>query len=143
MPLKAILTIPTSPIQLPKTPHRKPRNRHSPSTIMLQYLIRSPKRTSANYLRRSPSILVLNRERVFADRRPPDVGECASALAMDTFDLVGADDYVRDGSPGFELEDCVGITAFGLSCARHAAIEHYHAAVERGAGCDCLCGRED
>lgn len=143
MPLKAILAVPTSPVQLPKAPHSKPRDRHSTSTIMLQHLIRSPKRSSTNNVRRSPSILVLNRKRVLADRRPPYVGERAGTLAMDTFDLVGADDYVGDGGAGFELEDCVGVSAFGLACAGHTAVEHYHTTVERGAGCNCLRGGEN
>lgn len=143
MALKAVLAVSTCSVQLPERSYCKPRDRHCSGSIMLQHLVGSSECSATDNIRRIPSILVLNRERVFADGRPPHVGQGAGALAVYTFDLVGANDHVGDGGTGFELEDGVGVVSFSLAGTGDSSVKHHHAAVEGLAGCDRLRGGED
>jgi hypothetical protein len=74
--------------------------------------------------------IALERERVFADIDPPDVLDGARALAVDTLDLVLADDGVLESGTVLELEDGVRVAALDLTGARGATAVGLHAAIE-------------
>lgn len=94
------------------------------------YLVISVESTTTNDLGGRASLLVLDGESVLADGRPPDVGQSASTLAVDTLDLVGADDDVGDAAALLDLEDSVGVATLRLAGARDATVEHDHATIE-------------
>jgi hypothetical protein len=142
MPLIHRLAVTARSVKLSEILNSEIGDRDNSSTVVLNNLIRSAKSSTALDRCGSASGLDLDGESVFADCGPLDVGECAGTLAVDTLDLVGAGDDVGEGVTFFDVEDCVGVAAFRLACARDPAVEHDHAAVERPASCDGLSGDE-
>lgn len=143
MTLKTGLAVSARSVQFTKVANGKARNRQCACTVVLQYFIRSTKGTSSGDSGRLGSFLVLDRECILAYCRPPNIGKSTSSLAMDTLDLVGPDDNVREGATSLNLEDCIGISTFSLSSAGNTAVEHHHATIERSTCCDCLRSAKD
>jgi len=75
---------------------------------MLHNLIASMISSTTDDPRLRTSLVVFDRDRIFADVFEPYVFECAVAIAVHTFGLVFADDGVFEGGAGFEEEYCVG-----------------------------------
>ena len=103
------------------------------------YLVLSVESTTAVDLGGRASLLVLDGESVLADGRPPDVGQSAGTLAVDTLDLVGSNDDVGDAAALLDLEDSVGVATLGLASALNATVDgqttaHYIADVLAGSG---------
>lgn len=66
--------------------------------------------------------MLLDGKGILADRRPPDVLKGASTPAMDTLDLVGANDDVLERTTVLDLEHSVRVTAFRLAGTRDTAV---------------------
>lgn len=132
-----------STVQLAKGINSEVRDGKSTGTVVLKNLVGSSVGTAALDVSGGRSVLVLDGESILADCRPPDICKCACALAMDTFDLVGADDDIGDGTTFFDLEDGIRVTSFSLACARNTTVKHDHPSVKGAASSDCLCSREN
>lgn len=65
-----------------------------------------------------------------ADRSPPDVLESAGALAMDTLNLVLANDDIGESSTIGQREDSVGVAALSLTSAADTTAVGLEATVE-------------
>jgi len=87
-------------------------NIHSTTPIVLHNLIASMIGATTNNPRLRTSLVVFDRDRIFADVFEPYVFECAVAVAVHTFGLVFADDGVFEGCAGFEEEYCVGFACW-------------------------------
>jgi len=130
MPLIHSLAVTTRSIKLSKILSSEIGNRNSSTTIVLNDLIRSTESSTSVDECSSTSGLNLDGESVFADCGSQDVGEYAYTLAMNTLDLVGINDDVGEGAAFFDIEDCVGVSALGLTGATGTAVEHDHSAVK-------------
>lgn len=108
------------------------------TAVVLQDLVLGAVGTAALDVGGVAGVLVLDGEGVLADGAPPDVLEGAAALAVDTLDLVGADDDVAQRAALLDLEDGVRVAALGLAGAVDAAVVDEHASVEGLAGGDGL-----
>ena len=73
---------------------------HGAAAVVLQDLVLGAEGTAARDGGGLAGFLLLDGEGVLADGGPPDVGQLAAAHAVDTLDLVGADDDVGEGSTG-------------------------------------------
>lgn len=74
--------------------------------------------------------VTLDGEGILADLLPPDVLDGARALAVNTLDLVGADDDVLEGSTVLKDEDGILVTTLLLASALHTSAVGLHATVE-------------
>ena len=70
------------------------------TAVVLKNLIFSAESTTAGDGGGLAGLLLLDRKSVLAHCGPPDVSQLAGAHAVDTFDLVGADDDVGERSAG-------------------------------------------
>lgn len=133
----------TSTVQLAEVVSSEARDGKSSSAVMLKVLVGGAVGTAALDVSGGRGVLVLDGESILADGGPPDVCKCTRALAMDAFDLIGADDDIGDGTTLFDLEDGVRVTAFSLACTGNTTIEHGHSSIKGAASGDGLCSRED
>jgi hypothetical protein len=99
-------------------------------TVVLDDLVFSTSGTTA--LDESVTV-TLEGESILADLLPPDVLDGARALAVNTLDLVGANDGVLEGGTVLEDEDGVLVATLNLASALDATAVGLHATVE-GAG---------
>lgn len=99
-------------------------------TVVLDDLVLSTGSTTA--LDESVTV-TLEGESILADLLPPDVLNGARTLAVNTLDLISANDDVLEGSAVLEDEDGVSVRALDLASALDTAAVGLHAAVE-GAG---------
>lgn len=81
---------------------------------------------------------MLDGKGVFADGRPPDIGQGARSLAVDALNLVRPDDDVGEGAAVLNLEDGIRVVTLILAGAGDTAVVHHHAAIEGLAGGDSL-----
>lgn len=107
-------------------------------TVVLDDLVRSTSGTTAA----DDSVTVtLEGESILADLLPPDVLDGARALAVNTLDLVSANDGVLEGSTVLEDEDSVGVATLLLASALDATAVGLHATVkDTGDVLDTLVG---
>lgn len=77
--------------------------------------------------------VTLEGESVLADLLPPDVLDGARTLAVNTLDLISANDDVLEGSTVLEDEDGVAVATLSLTSALDATAVGLHTTVE-GAG---------
>jgi len=99
-------------------------------SVVLDDLVRSGLSTSS--LDHGVAV-ALNGKSILADIDPPNVLDGASSLAVDTLDLVLANDSVLEGTAVLDNENGVGVTALNLSCARHTTAVGLHATIEGSA----------
>jgi hypothetical protein len=104
MSLIRSLAVSTRSIQFSERISRKIINHNRAGAIMLDDLILGSKGSSTVNRRRGTGVLEFNREGILADGRPPDVRKGTGTLTVYTFDLVRADDDVREGSAFFDVE---------------------------------------
>lgn len=96
-------------------------------TVVLDDLVFSTSSTTA--LDESVTV-ALEGESILADLLPPDVLDGARTLAVNTLDLISANDDVLEGSTVLEDEDGVGVLALDLASALDATAVGLHATVE-------------
>lgn len=106
------------------------RERKSYGRTCSAYLVLSVESTATVDLGGRASLLLLDGEGVLTDGRPPDVGQGASTLAVDTLDLVGSNDDVGDAASLLDLEHSVGVATLRLASALDATVEHNHTTIE-------------
>lgn len=108
------------------------------TTVVLQDLVLGAVGTAALDVGGVAGVLVLDGEGVLADGAPPDVLEGAATLAVDTLDLVGADDDVAQRAALLDLEDGVRVATLSLTGAVDATVVDVHATIEGLASGDGL-----
>lgn len=108
------------------------------ATVVLEDLVLGTVGTAALDVGGVTGVLVLDGEGVLANRAPPDVLESAGTLAVDTLDLVGADDDVLQGTALLDLEDSVGVATLILTGAVDTTVVNVHASIEGVASGDSL-----
>jgi len=74
--------------------------------------------------------VTLEGKSILANVDPPDVLDGAGSLAVDTLDLVLADDGVLEGTSVLDEEDSVLVTTLNLTCARSTTAVGLHATIE-------------
>lgn len=73
-----------------------------------------------------------------ADLLPPDIFNSAGTKAVNTLDLVGADDGVLEGTSLLDDEDGIVLSALDLAGAFNAATVGLHASIEGLAGSNLI-----
>lgn len=100
------------------------------NTVVLDDLVISTLGTTADDL---GAAVALEGKSVLADVDPPDVLDGAAALAVDTLDLVGANDGVLQGGAVLKDENGIAVTTLGLTSALDTTAVGLQTTVE-GAG---------
>ncbi|KAK1454520.1 hypothetical protein CMEL01_16703 [Colletotrichum melonis] len=117
----------TRAVELSEIQHREAGYRHDPQAIMLDNLVPRAPCTAADD---SPVPVAFHREGVFANRRPPDVLDCAGPEAMDALVLVSTDQRVLQSRPVLQEEDGVDVPALPKVVAPDAPAVRLQAPIE-------------
>lgn len=102
------------------------------------YLVRSAKSAATVDRGSRTGGLGLDGEGILAYGSPPDVGQGARTLAVDTLPLVGSDDDVGQRAAFHNVKHTVRVPAFRLASALNTTVVRLHAAVKRFARGDGL-----
>ena len=103
MALSLGLAVTAAPVKLAEVVDGEAGDLESAAAVMLQDLVFGAESSAAADGRGLAGFLLLDGEGVFADGRPPDVGQLAGAHAVHTFYLVGADDDVGERGAGLRV----------------------------------------
>lgn len=132
------LAVAAAAVELAEVVDSEARNRHGAATVVLEDLVLGAESTAASDSGGVTGSLLLDGESVLADGGPPDVLQLAVAEAVDTLDLVGANDDVGKARALLEDEDGVAVATLSLASAGLATVVDEHAAVEALASSDGL-----
>lgn len=94
------IAVATAPVKLAKVVDSEARDFHGAAAVVLEDLVLGAESTAAGDGGGLAGFLLLDGESVLADGGPPDVGQLAGAHAVDTLNLVGADDDVGERGTG-------------------------------------------
>lgn len=97
------VTVAARTVQLAKVVDDEVGDGERTGTVVLQDLVIGPERAPTRNLGGVAGVLVLDGEGILANGAPPNVGESASSLAVNTFDLVRADDDVGEAATLLDL----------------------------------------
>jgi hypothetical protein len=157
------LAVATAAVKLAEAVDSETRNLEGAAAVVLEDLVLGTESTTAGDGGGLAGFLLLDSESVLADSRPPDVSQLAGAHAVDTFDLVGADDDVRERGAGLfgvlvwwahlrglnlmviaylKDEDSIAVAALRLAGARLSTVVHEHATIEAVASSNSLHSAE-
>lgn len=125
-----LLAVTARSVELAKVDNGEAIDGDRAETVVLDDLVRS---TSGTTTADDSITVTLEGESILADLLPPDVLDGARALAVNTLDLVSANDGVLEGGTVLEDEDSIGVTALSLASALDATAVGLHATV-KGAG---------
>jgi hypothetical protein len=163
MTLSLGLAVATAAVKLAEAVDSETRNLEGAAAVVLEDLVLGTESTTAGDGGGLAGFLLLDSESVLADSRPPDVSQLAGAHAVDTFDLVGADDDVRERGAGLfgvlvwwahlrglnlmviaylKDEDSIAVAALRLAGARLSTVVHEHATIEAVASSNSLHSAE-
>ena len=122
-----VLAVTASTVELAKVGDLETVDGDSSLTIVLDDLVGGRLSTSA--LDNGVTVTFQGKS-VLADVDPPDVLDGAGALAVDTLDLVLADDGVLEGTAVLDDEDGVRVATLGLTSARNTTAVGLETTVE-------------
>ena len=94
------LAVTTAAVKLAEAVDGEAGNAHGAAAVVLEDLVLGAESTAARDGGGLAGFLLLDGEGILANGGPPDVGQLAATHAVDTLDLVGADDDVGEGSAG-------------------------------------------
>ena len=122
-----VLAVTAGTVQLAKVHDGEAVDSDSALSVVLNDLVGS--RLSSSTLDEGVSIS-LEGKSILADIDPPDVFDGATALAVNTLDLVLTNDGILEGTSILDDEDCIGVSTLGLTSARLATAVCLHATIK-------------
>lgn len=125
-----VVAVTTAAVQLAEILDVETRHLEGTAAVLLEHLVLGLEGTAAGDGSGLPVSLLLDGEGVLADGAPPDVGQGAGPEAVDTLDLVGADNHVGEASTVLDLEDGIAVAALLLTGTGNATVVLNHTTVK-------------
>ena len=126
-----IITVAAAAVQLAEVLNSEAADADGATTVVLDNLVVGTVGTTTDDVGCVTIVLLLDRKGVLADSAPPDVGDGAGTLAVNTLDLVGSNDDVGQRAALLDLENGVRVATFILARAVNTTVVHVHSTVER------------
>ena len=143
MSLNLCLAVSTGSVELSECVDSEAADGKGATTVVLENLVIGAEGTAALDSGCFTSSLLFDGEGIFADCAPPNIVQRAGTLAMNTLDLIGANNDVGDRGTVGEDEDSVFIAALLLTGTIYTAVELLETSIEVVSRSDGLGGGEN